>query len=154
MARALLVPHQDVLDLALLENLVVDRKNRATGITEEVPDAMIGQRPHDHRGTGHLVRIVTLVALVGHRLLRIRYGQRLLSVASSEFENKKGPKRPLHTARIGMTSAIPGGAPGYDDEKFGNKVSHIALLTFQRLRDHSVPTRDVKGRTHSAQIIA
>jgi hypothetical protein len=40
-ARALLVPHQDVLDLALLENLVIDRKHRAAGIAKEVLHAVI-----------------------------------------------------------------------------------------------------------------
>ena len=72
-AGALLVPHQDVLDVALLENLVIDRKHRAAGIAEQVLDAMIDERAHDHRGAGHLVRIV---ALVGHGLLRMRCRQR------------------------------------------------------------------------------
>src|SRR6187399_3018901 len=47
-AGTLLVPHQDVLDLALLENLVIDRKHRAAGIAEQMPDAMIDERAHDH----------------------------------------------------------------------------------------------------------
>src|SRR6185369_15598728 len=62
MARALLVPHQDVLDLALLENLVIDRKHRAARIAEEMLHAVIDQRANDHRGSRHLVRIVALVA--------------------------------------------------------------------------------------------
>src|SRR5258705_7367447 len=69
MAGALLVPHQNMLDVALLENLVIDRKHRAAGIAEQMLDAMIDERAHDHRGAGHLVRIV---ALVGHGLLRMR----------------------------------------------------------------------------------
>ena len=69
MAGALLVPHQDVLDLALLENLVIDRKHGAAWIAEDVLHAMIDQRAHDHGGAGHLVRIVALVA---HGLLRMR----------------------------------------------------------------------------------
>jgi hypothetical protein len=33
----------------------------------------------------------------------------------------------MHTARIWMASAIPGGAPGYDDDKqFGNFITHMA----------------------------
>ena len=63
-AGALLVPHQDVLDIALLEDLVIDRKHRAAGIAENVLDAMIDQRADDHRGAGHLVRIVALVSLM------------------------------------------------------------------------------------------
>ena len=79
MAGALLVPHQNVLDVALLENLVIDRKHRAAGIAEQMLDAMIDERAHDHRGAGHLVRIV---AVVGHGLLRMRCCQRLSSVSS------------------------------------------------------------------------
>jgi hypothetical protein len=34
-----------------------------------------------------------------------------------------------------MASAIPGGAPGYDDDKeFGNNITHIAAKASQRLR--------------------
>jgi hypothetical protein len=34
-----------------------------------------------------------------------------------------------------MTSAIPGGAPGYDDDKqFGNFITHLTSQTSQRLR--------------------
>src|SRR5258707_15695916 len=68
LAGALLVAHQDVLYFALLENLVRDRKHRAAGIAEQVLDAMIDQRAHDHGGAGHLVRIV---AFLTHGLLRI-----------------------------------------------------------------------------------
>jgi hypothetical protein len=41
-------------------------------------------------------------------------------------ERKKGPKRPhAHRPELEMTSAIPGGAPGYDDDKdFGNNIAH------------------------------
>jgi hypothetical protein len=86
------VPHQDVLDVALLEQLVIDRKHRAAGIAEDVLDAMIDERADDHRCAGHLVRIVAGVA---HGLLRIRCGQRLSSVGCFGcLENKKGPKRP------------------------------------------------------------
>jgi hypothetical protein len=41
----------------------------------------------------------------------------------------------MHTARIWMASAIPGGAPGYDDNKeFGNFITHSMARTSQRLR--------------------
>src|SRR2546423_9412254 len=79
------------------------------------------------------------------------------AVASGFFhcvlrKNKKGPKRPLHTARIWMALAIPGGAPGYDDDKqLGNFITHIPALTSQRLREHSVQTPDVKAERHEAQ---
>ena len=41
--RALLVAHEEVLDAGLLENLVVDRKNSAAGISEDVLYALIGE---------------------------------------------------------------------------------------------------------------
>jgi hypothetical protein len=35
-----------------------------------------------------------------------------------------------------MTSAIPGGAPGYDDDKeLGNNVAHATRRTSRRLRE-------------------
>ena len=39
---ALLVPHQDVLHLVLVEQRVVDRQHRAAGIAKNVLDALIG----------------------------------------------------------------------------------------------------------------
>src|ERR1700735_1283909 len=62
-------------------------------------------------------------------------------------EIKRGPRGPMHTARMWMASAIPGGAPGYDDDKeFGNFITHSAARTSQRLREHSDRPRKVKGR--------
>jgi hypothetical protein len=49
-----LLAHQHVLDLLLLEELVIDRQNRAAGIAEDVLDALIGKRPNDHLGAAHL----------------------------------------------------------------------------------------------------
>ena len=43
MGGALLVPHQDMLDLLLLKKLVVDRQDRASGITENMFNALIRQ---------------------------------------------------------------------------------------------------------------
>ena len=95
-AGALLVPHQDVLDFALLENLVIDRQHRAAGIAEDVLDAMIGQRADDHRGAGHLVGIVALV--VAHGWLRMRPVGATWSFGF--WKIKKGPRGPMHTARL------------------------------------------------------
>src|ERR1700754_5184066 len=103
---------------------------------------MIDQRPHDHGCAGHLVGIVALVA---HGLLRMRCPALLLRLDGSE--NEKGPKRPLHTARMWMASATPGGAPGYDyDGKFGNNITHFAARTSQRLRGYSHRSPKVKGK--------
>jgi len=51
---ALLVPHQDVLDLRLLEQRVVDRQHGSAGIAEDVFDPLIGQRLDHHFRSGHL----------------------------------------------------------------------------------------------------
>ena len=54
MHRALLVPHQDVAHLVLLEQRIIDRQHRAAGIAENVLDALIGKRRHHHFRAGHL----------------------------------------------------------------------------------------------------
>ena len=51
--RALLVPHQDVAQLLLLEHGVVDRKYRAARIPENVLDPLIEQGLDHHLGAGH-----------------------------------------------------------------------------------------------------
>src|ERR1700722_19842682 len=51
-----------------------------------------------------------------------------------------------------MALAIPGGAPGYDDDKqFGNFITHMAAHTSQRLRGYSRPTLEVKGGRHQTR---
>src|SRR5690606_21584531 len=47
---SLLVAHQDVLELVLLENRVVDVQHRAARVAEDVLDALIGQAAHDDIG--------------------------------------------------------------------------------------------------------
>src|SRR5215207_4162429 len=68
------------------------------------------------------------------------------------WEIKKGPRGPMHTARIWMASATPGGAPGYDyDKEFGNNITHLAARTSQRLRGYTAQPLEVKGRTPLAR---
>jgi hypothetical protein len=51
-----------------------------------------------------------------------------------------------------MASAIPGGAPGYDDDKeFGNNITHLAARTSQRLRGYSHQPSKVKGSGEAAR---
>src|ERR1700692_3459617 len=70
------------------------------------------------------------------------------------LEIKKGPRGPMHTARIWMALAIPGGAPGYDyDKEFGNNITHLAARTSQRLRVYSCQTPEVKGRRHLTRFL-
>ena len=87
MARALLMANEDVLDGLLLENLVIDRQHRAARITENVLDAVILQRLHDHRRAGHLPGFVFL--RLAHLSLRCAAWRRLGSPAP---DNKKGPR--------------------------------------------------------------
>jgi hypothetical protein len=63
------------------------------------------------------------------------------------LENKKGPEEaPCTPPGFGMALAIPGGAPGYDDNKqFGNFIAHMTARTSQRLRGYNWPTPEVKG---------
>ncbi len=51
---ALLVAHEDVADVVLLEHRVVDRQHRAARIAENVLDALIAQGLDHHLGAGHL----------------------------------------------------------------------------------------------------
>jgi hypothetical protein len=52
MNRALLVAHQDMLHLVLLEELVVDEQHRAAGIAENVLHALFLQAADDDLGAG------------------------------------------------------------------------------------------------------
>ena len=57
----------------------------------------------------------------------------------------------MHTARMWMASATPGGVPGYDDdEKFGNNITHCRSQTSQRLRGLYGPIEESQAR---AQIL-
>src|SRR3954451_24186101 len=64
------------------------------------------------------------------------------------FRNEKGAQEgPCAPPEFWMALAIPGGAPGYDDDKqFGNFITHLAARASQRLRDHSVQTPYVKAK--------
>ena len=54
--RALLVAHQDVAHLVLLEQLVVDEQDRAARIAEDVLDAFFLQAADDDLGAGEFCR--------------------------------------------------------------------------------------------------
>ena len=54
MDGALLMAHQNVAHLLLVEQRVIDRQHRAAGIAEDVLDALIGERLDHHLGPGHL----------------------------------------------------------------------------------------------------
>ncbi len=73
MHRALLVAHQDVLDLVLLEQRVVDRQHGAARIAEQVLDALVLKRCDDHLGAGHHLAHNTL--LEAHSVCLGDFGQ-------------------------------------------------------------------------------
>jgi hypothetical protein len=54
-AGALLVAHEDVLDVVLLEDLVIDRQDGAARIAENMFYAVVSQRLQDNFGARHLV---------------------------------------------------------------------------------------------------
>ena len=116
--RALLVAHQDVLDLLLLEQRVIDRQHRAARIAEDVLDALIGERLDHHFGAGHfscvIVRSITQLA-----------------VPLAISENQKGAEKPLFRAppHRGMALATPGDAPSYEYQRLSNKIAHVSPLS-------------------------
>ena len=64
------------------------------------------------------------------------------------LENKKGPEEaPCTPPDFGWPLAIPGGAPGYDDDKqFGNIITHRTAQASQRLREHTAQAPKVKSQ--------
>ena len=63
--RALLVAHQNVVELLLLKQRVVDRQHGAAGIAEDVLHALIDERLDHHFRAGHFLL---------HRPLRLAFG--------------------------------------------------------------------------------
>ena len=55
MARSLLVAHEDVAELVLMEDGVVDREHRTARIAKDHLDALILQRLDDHLRAGHVL---------------------------------------------------------------------------------------------------
>ena len=69
--RALFVPHEDVADVVLLEDLVVDREYGAAGIAEDHLHALLLQGTHHHLRSGHrlghLIRSVLRRPSLAHK---------------------------------------------------------------------------------------
>jgi hypothetical protein len=53
--------HEDMLDLFLLEDLVIDRKNRTAGIAEDVLDTIILQRAENDFRSRHSIAVRLIV---------------------------------------------------------------------------------------------
>jgi hypothetical protein len=66
-------------------------------------------------------------------------------------DNKKGPEEaPTHTACIWDGLAIPGGVPGYDEDKqFGNNITHASAQLPKGCAIYTGPSLNVKARRHA-----
>ena len=78
MHRALLVTDEDVAHLVLVEERIVDRKDRAARITEDMVDSLVLQGSDHHFGSRHRLAHVTCSAV-------------LCIFVSWNLGNKKGP---------------------------------------------------------------
>ena len=107
MGGALLVAHQDVLHLLLLEDLVIDRQHRAARIAEHMLDPLVRQRLQHDLGARHLLiaslpAIVFVLPLLPSRLVPSR-------------AIKKAPEGAcLRAHRCRGSLGCPGGARSYD----------------------------------------
>ena len=61
----------------------------------------------------------------------------------------------MHTARIWMASATPGGAPGYDyDKEFGNNITHLSGSNFPKVARLYRPIPGSQGKDAISAILA
>src|SRR5262249_47572291 len=126
MNRPLLVAHEDVADLFLVEERVVNRQDRSARIAENILYALVGQRLDHHFGARHLFH---------HRPLHLLIP-----------EIKKGPRRaPARIADLAGGLPAPGDAPSYDYE--ANKVAHRSSTNSENCARTLPATRpSVKGQ--------
>ena len=94
MARALLVAHENVLDIVLLEQLVIDRQHRAAGIAEEVLDAIVLAAPAPPFRRRSSRGVHSSIALFIGLSPCLRVLSRLLALGRVSG-NKKGPRGSL-----------------------------------------------------------
>src|SRR5690554_1217671 len=96
------MPHQNMLDVFLLEHCIIDRQGCTARITEDMLDPLIGQRLDYHFRAGHSF---------GHR--SSPFPQSIVLTRSHSWRkpgNKKGPVRDLfsaHQLSRGMLSTLP-----------------------------------------------
>jgi hypothetical protein len=66
------------------------------------------------------------------------------------WDNKKGPEEaPRTPPEFGMALAIPGGAPGYDDdEEFGNNITHVSAQLPKGCASYTGSPQNVKARPY------
>ncbi|MHC2575132.1 hypothetical protein ACVMH6_007460 [Rhizobium leguminosarum] len=95
MACPLLVANEDVLDILLLEDLVVDRQDRAAGIAEDMFDAVVLQRLENDLRSRHPIAC----RLIVRAHLSVPFDAGIAFVAGSpNFGHKKRPRRSLSSS--------------------------------------------------------
>ena len=94
---ALLVAHQDVLDLVLLEELVVDVEDRAAGIAEDVLDAFLLQAADDDLGAGK-----------GAGLDSVHDGRKSLRNHDGNIADPQSPRRRVLATRSELSAFLEG----------------------------------------------
>ena len=72
--RALLVAHENMANLLLMEQRVIDRQHRPAGIAENMPDALVLQSLDHHFGAGHFSCHCLAPSLRRAPLYRIKKG--------------------------------------------------------------------------------
>ena len=126
--RALLVPHQDVLDHLLLEDRVIDRQHRAARIAEDVLHALIGERLDHHFGAGHFpARRGSAAHVCRHgplHSLEFRLIRR-------PFGNQKGAEKPLVRAPPLADGLQPPPAMRLltSTSALSNNIAHVSRLS-------------------------
>ncbi len=110
--RALLVAHQDVPQLVLLEQRVIDRQHRAARISEYVLDPLVDERLDHDFGAAHFLRHCSLLHTFHRRTCP---------------ENQKGARKPLRIADSRVALATLGDAPPneHNNPCLGNKITHF-----------------------------
>ena len=106
MRRGLLVAHQDVADVVLLEDRVVDRQHRAAGIAEHGVDPLVLQSLNDHFCAGHVSV---------HRASPILRVRRVAAACAPRPAIKKPPLGGSWRGASGRAlGPFPGSAPRHD----------------------------------------
>ena len=86
--RALLVADQNMLHLVLLENLVVDRQHRPSGVAEHMLHPLVGQRLQNNLSTRHFAR--------SHGILSVSIPS---NTSRRSRQQKRPPREPVSAQR-------------------------------------------------------
>ncbi len=102
---ALLVPHQDVLDLLLLEERIVDRQYRTARIAEQVFDPLVGERLDHHLRAGHLLAHDQLHLFQLSEDFKSRESKRAARALDTHRHNPGWPSHPRRCVSLRLRAA-------------------------------------------------